>query len=72
MPGPSHMSRIVSHTWAMPVLLGVLSLVGLLTALFSDSWGDWLSWVALGVPAIICLWPFIRGIKARDMQEINL
>lgn len=42
--------------WAWPVAMGLLSAVGLVTALVSDGWGDWLSWVALGIPVAVMLW----------------
>ncbi|MDA7416554.1 hypothetical protein PGB34_09250 [Xenophilus arseniciresistens] len=43
--------------WGWPLLLGLLTLVGLSTALFSDAGvGDWLAWVCLGVPALGCVW----------------
>jgi hypothetical protein len=37
--------------------MGVLSATGLLTALVSDGgWGDWWSWVGLGVPVAVMAW----------------
>ena len=42
--------------WVGPVVLGVLTTTGLLTALVSDTWGDWWSWVALGVPVAVMGW----------------
>ena len=30
--------------WGWPIVMGVLSTTGLLTALVSDTWGDWWSW----------------------------
>jgi hypothetical protein len=41
--------------WGAPIALGVLSLVGLVAALVADGLGDVVSWVALAVPAAICL-----------------
>lgn len=54
------MSRVLSsrQIWGVPVVLGVLSLVGLVLALVSDGWGDWLSALALAVPAAVALWGF--------------
>jgi hypothetical protein len=40
----------------MPILLGVLSLVGLLSALLGDAVWDMLSWLALGIPCAIIAW----------------
>lgn len=42
--------------WAWPVAMGLLSALGLVTALVSDGWGDWLSWIALGIPVAVMLW----------------
>ncbi|MBV7543374.1 hypothetical protein [Acidovorax sp. sic0104] len=42
--------------WGWPIALGVLSATGLGTALVSDTWGDWWSWVGLGVPVAVIAW----------------
>lgn len=42
--------------WGGPIVMGVLTTAGLLTALVSDTWGDWWSWVALGVPVAVMGW----------------
>lgn len=43
--------------WGWPLALGLLTAIGLVSALFSDHGpGDWLAWVALGIPAAGCLW----------------
>ncbi|SFU34399.1 hypothetical protein SAMN05216350_101430 [Polaromonas sp. YR568] len=44
------------HLWRWPIVLGVLSATGLLTALVSDGWGDWWAWVALGLPVAVMAW----------------
>ena len=45
------------HLWRWPIVMGVLSATGLLTALVSDGgWGDWWSWVGLGVPVGVMAW----------------
>lgn len=41
--------------WGAPVALGLLSLIGLVAALVADGLGDAVSWVALAVPAMVCL-----------------
>ncbi len=39
------------------VALGVLTAIGLVSALFSDGgFGDMLAWVTLGIPVVACLW----------------
>lgn len=43
--------------WGWPIALGVLTIAGLISALFSDGGlGDMLAWVALGVPVIVGAW----------------
>jgi hypothetical protein len=44
------------HLWRWPIVLGVLSATGLLTALVSDGWGDWWAWLGLGVPVAVMAW----------------
>jgi hypothetical protein len=44
------------NLWGWPIVLGVLTTTGLLTALVSDTWGDWWSWVGLGVPVAVMCW----------------
>jgi hypothetical protein len=49
--------------WGWPLVMGVLTTTGLITALVSDTWGDWWSWVGLGVPVAVMgwfSWPFAR------------
>lgn len=46
--------------WGWPIVLGVLSATGLVTALVSDSWGDWWSWIGLGVPMAAIAWYSLR------------
>jgi len=48
--------------WAYPIVLTLLSLVGLLSALIGDGVWDWVSWISLGVPALLCcLMPGLPG-----------
>lgn len=43
--------------WTAPVYIGVISTVGLIAALLSDDGlGDYLAWLALGVPVAVVLW----------------
>ena len=53
-------SQSTAQIWTAPVLLGLSSAVGLVTALFSDGVGDVIAWVALGVPVVVCLWGMWR------------
>lgn len=42
--------------WGMPIVLAVLSAVGLLFGLLGDGWWDAVSWIGLGVPVLVCAW----------------
>ena len=45
------------HMWGWPIVLGVMTIVGLISALFSDGGlGDMLAWVGLGIPVAVCAW----------------
>jgi len=43
-----------------PILLGVLSIAGLLSALLSEGAGRYFSWIAVGAPVAITVWFFAR------------
>jgi hypothetical protein len=43
-----------------PLLLGVLSIAGLLTALLSEGAGRYFSWIAVGAPVAATAWFFAR------------
>ncbi len=42
--------------WGGPIAMAVLTTTGLATALVSDTWGDWWSWVGLGIPVAVMCW----------------
>ena len=42
--------------WRAPIVLGVLTASGLVSALVSDHWGDAWSWVGLGIPVAVMAW----------------
>lgn len=42
--------------WGWPLAMAVLTTSGLAAALVSDTWGDWWSWVGLGVPVAVMGW----------------
>jgi hypothetical protein len=56
-PAPkSATSATFWRLWRWPIVLGLLSASGLLSALFSDGWGDWWSWLGLGLPVAVMVW----------------
>ena len=51
---PRHAFR---KLWGWPIVFGVLTSVGLISALFSDGgMGDMLAWLTLGIPVAACVW----------------
>ena len=54
-PAPA-VHRPFLKLWLCPLVLGVLTLSGLLSALVSEGWGDVWSWLALGLPLAVMAW----------------
>ena len=48
------------QVWRVPILLAVLSALGLAAALVGDGPWDLLSWLALAAPVAACAWPLLR------------
>jgi hypothetical protein len=42
--------------WGTPLLIGILSAFGLISALAGDNVWDALSWLTLGVPVVVTGW----------------
>ncbi|MFZ5689941.1 MAG: hypothetical protein ACOY5F_01665 [Pseudomonadota bacterium] len=50
------MQRSALQVFAVPIVLGVLSAIGLLAALLGDDGWDYVSWLALGIPCAVMAW----------------
>jgi hypothetical protein len=46
--------------FAAPVLIGVLSVVGLVAALVGDGWWDGVSWLTLAIPVLLYFFFVLR------------
>ena len=57
----SHRSQSTRRIFAWPALIAVLGAAGLFAALLGDGGWEVLSWVGLGVPAVLGL----RGLSGR-------
>lgn len=44
----------MSGVWRIPVILGGLSLTGLVSAIFGEGGWDWACWVGLSIPLAVC------------------
>jgi hypothetical protein len=47
---------LVINTYRWPLLLAVITVAGLLSALFGDDGWDVISWVLLSVPVLLIFW----------------
>jgi hypothetical protein len=54
-PAPAR-GATMRRVFGIPLLLGLLSAVGLLSALLGDDLWDALSWLTLGLPLAVILW----------------
>lgn len=43
-------------TFALPALIALATVVGLVIALTGNGWRDWMSWIALCVPLVAIGW----------------
>lgn len=57
---------MMRSTFAIPLLLALLSLVGLIVALTGDGDRDLVSWVALSAPLLAVLWAATRNAPRKD------
>ena len=53
--------RTTAQIFAVPAVVAIFTLVGLVSALLGDGWRDALSWAALAVPVGVTWW----AMKAR-------
>jgi hypothetical protein len=47
--------RTLRQIFLLPILIGILSTVGLVAALVGDGWWDGLSWASLSLPVLLYL-----------------
>jgi len=60
------MSKTPMQIWGAPILLAIFTVIGLIAALLGDGVWDAVSAVALGMPALACLWYGLRRRPARS------
>jgi hypothetical protein len=53
-------SRRLVGVFRAPIVIAVLTLVGLLAALLLDEFGRYLSWVFVASPLVVCAWAWLR------------
>lgn len=60
MKPPAEPHPVVRSTFALPVIIGLASTVGLVAALVGDGWMDALSWLGLAAPVLAISWAMTR------------
>lgn len=55
--------------WGAPLTLGVVSAIGLVSALLADGLWDVLSWTALAVPVAVSVWGLWRPQSSAVSQH---
>ncbi len=63
------MKRDWKQVFKIPILLGVLSTIGLVSALLGDSIWDAVSWITLGVPCAVIVWFWFGGGRRRKLPS---
>lgn len=61
--------RTLGQIFAAPIVVGALSVVGLVAALVGDGWWDALSWLSLAVPVLLYVLFVLRRKRARPTWE---
>lgn len=62
------MSRSLRQVFAWPIVIGVLSTIGLVSALVGDGLWDAISWPTLGIVVVLAVWyglPWRKGARGR-------
>ena len=55
--------QITRQIWTVPIALGIVSAIGLVSALLGEGMWDALSWVTLTAPIAAALWFVVRAIS---------
>lgn len=63
------MRSVFWKVWGIPIVIGIASTVGLLSALTGDGFYDLLSWATLGFPVAITLWYLYKPKKQAPVRK---
>jgi hypothetical protein len=53
---PPNTAQSLAQIFAIPLVLALLSIIGLVSALTGDGLRDILSWIGLAAPVLVTLW----------------
>jgi len=48
--------RFFWKLWGIPIIIGICSAIGLVSALTGDGFFDLISWLSLGLPIALTIW----------------
>jgi len=51
--------------WGTPVIIGILSAIGLFSALTGDGFYNLVSWLTLGFPVAVTIWFLVKKKKTQ-------
>ncbi|WP_013503329.1 hypothetical protein [Rhodopseudomonas palustris] len=63
---PRRASHTTAQIFAAPVAIGVITALGLTTALLGDGLWDWISWIALSLPVAVAIVYWQIGAKQAE------
>jgi hypothetical protein len=58
--------------WGMPLIIGICSAVGLLSALTGDGIYDTLSWLTLGFAVVVAFWFLVNSKSGNDKDIVKI
>jgi hypothetical protein len=61
MTRPGRIRQTLGQIFVGPVMVGIFSTLGLVSALVGDGFWDGVSWVMLLVPVLLCVAFIVRG-----------
>jgi type IV secretory pathway TrbD component len=56
----------MKHIFAIPLLIAVVSFIGLIAALLGNGIYDWASWLGLGIPVVVMIVAINRSRKDKS------
>lgn len=65
------MKKTFWKVWGTPAIIGILSAIGLFSALTGDGFYDLISWLALGVPVVVTVWFLAKKKKTQRTGRIK-
>ena len=68
MTTPRRASHTTAQIFAAPLAIGVITALGLTTALLGDGLWDWMSWAALALPVAVAVVYWHRGPRRTEAR----